>query len=72
MESDAATVPAGYEDKAAERRRTKGSDNPYQKDDESASVNRYFQYKDTSKLKFAGLLVAHWFCRNNTKLKLLS
>ena len=45
MESDATAVPAGYEDKAAERRRTKGSDNPYQKDDESASVNRYFSEK---------------------------
>ncbi len=36
-----ATVAVGYEDKAAERRRTKGSDNPYQKDDESSSVDRY-------------------------------
>ena len=45
MESDATAVPAGYEDKAAERRRTKGNDNPYQKDDESASVNRYFSEK---------------------------
>ena len=30
----------GYTDKAAERRRTKGSDNPYQKDDAPASVHR--------------------------------
>ncbi len=35
-----AILAAGYEDKAAERRRTKGSDHPHQKDDESASVDR--------------------------------
>ena len=29
-----------YQDKAEERRRTKGSDNPYQRDDAPASVNR--------------------------------
>ncbi len=29
-----------YEDKAAERRKKKGSDNPYQKDDPAASVHR--------------------------------
>ncbi|XP_064651958.1 angiogenic factor with G patch and FHA domains 1-like isoform X3 [Lineus longissimus] len=35
-----------YQDKATERRRTKGSDNPYQKDDAPASVDRAISHEN--------------------------
>ena len=40
VDNKAAVNNPAYEDKAGERRRTKGSDNPYQKDDAPASVDR--------------------------------